>query len=320
MHSTRRDFLDDFMSFVGEKNDDAARAVAARVLNRAMTAIWLKHPFREYRSPVPLQLTLVANQARYSLPDYFGRVGPGDVRNYTQQGKKLTQRRDGDSERLNPVQGTAFEVAGPPREWETIGVSGVHTQPVVTGDALEVLSDNNNDTDILCAIAGDDSNGRWTRNQVTLTGTTPVAVGTWSFVDEFGKAYLSTATPATDLYSSRGTITLRKTSNAAELQKLFKQEASHEHTIFTVYPKPSAADILLIPVFRKPKRFVNDADPIPDLWDPALWEEALLQWAINRGEMSLSEYLRTPRPALLDLVAFDNESKGPSYTVPFGRL
>lgn len=318
MHSTRRDFLDDFLSFVGEKNDSDARAVAARVLNRAMTSIWMKHPFREYRSPVPFQLTLVANQARYSLPDYFGRVGPGDVRNATRNGKRLTQRRDGDSERWHPEQGTSFETAGYPSEYETVGVSGVHTQPASTGDALEVLSSSASDTDIICSINGDDTNGRWTRQQVTLTGTTPVAIGTWSFVDEFGKAYLSTSDPVTDLTSSRGTITLRKTSDATELQKLYTQEASHEHTIFTVYPKPAAADTLLIPVLRKPKRFVNDADPIPDLWDPALWEEAQIQWAINRGELSLGEAVRLPRPALIDLVSFDNEQRGPSRTVPFG--
>lgn len=318
MHSTRRDFLDDFLSFVGEKNDLEARAVAARVLNRAMTAIWLKHPFREYRSPVPLRLTLTVNQARYSLPDYVGRIGPGQVRNATRNGRPLTPRVDGDTEAYRPNQGTAAEVAGPPTEYEFAGVSGVHTQPASTGDALEVVSDNAADVDILAAIAGDDSTGRWTRNQVRLTGIVAVAIGTWSYLDEFGKAYLSTATPATDLLSSRGTITLRKVAGATELQKLFAQEASHEHPIFAVYPKPSSADVLLLPVMRKPKRFVHDADPIPDLWDPALWEEALIQWAVNRNEMKLAEAIAVPRPAFRDLAMFDNEQRGRAASVPFG--
>lgn len=318
MHSTRRDFLDDFMSFVGEKNDDESRAVAARVLNRASTAIWLKHSFREYRSPVPFQLTLTINQARYSLPDYVGRIGPGKVRNASNNGQILTQRVEGDTEWLHPSQGTSAEVADRPSEFELAGVSGVHTQPAVAGDALEVLSSDAGDTDIYVAMAGDDSSGRWTRNQITLNGTTAVAIGTWSFLDEFGKAYLPTAEPETDLTSSRGTITLRKTSDATELQKLFTQEASHEHPIFTVYPKPSAADTLLIPVIRKPKRFVFDGDPIPDLWDPALWEECLILWAVNRGEMKIAEAVRTPRPAFLDLVCFDNEQRGRAATIPFG--
>lgn len=318
MQETRRDFLDEFLAYVGELSDANARTVASRVLNNAITTIWLKHPWREYRSPVPFQLTLTVNQARYSLPDYVGRIGPGRVRNASRNGAKLAQVRTGDLEVRHGDIGTSAEVAGWPREWDVVGVSGVHTQPAVAGDALEVVSDNAADIDVVVSIAGDDSSGRWTRNQVTCNGTNAVAIGTWAFVDEFAKAYVNTATPVTEFTSSRGTVTLRKVVGQVELQKLFTQESAHEHPVFLVYPKPIAADTLLLPVLRRPKRLLRDADPLPALWAPAVWEEMIVQWQINTGELPLALSAQVPRPALIDLVSFDNQQRGPSTTAPFG--
>lgn len=308
MQKTRRELLDDFLLFVGEPEDDDARNVAERLLNLSLTSIWLKQPWRHFRSPVPFQITLTASQARYSLPDYFGRVGPGEMRNVT-KARPVRQVPEGQVDRLFPNAGTSYEIAGEVSHFEILGVSGVHTQPAVAGDELEVVSSSADDTDVVVAIAGDDSSGRWTRNQVTLNGTTAVPIGTWSFVDELGKAYRASATPATELTSSRGTITLRKTSGQAELQKLFAQESAKEHQILRVYPKPSAADVLALPIIRKPKRLFNDADVLPDLWEPAVWEELLLNWQVNRGELTQADAMQAPRPAYIDLLAFENATK-----------
>lgn len=305
MHLSRRQLLDDFLTFVGEGDDADARNVAERLLNKTLTALWLKYPWSSYRSPVPYQLTLTANRRRYSLPDYFGRVGPGQPRNLT-RGTPLRPLQPGDLERFFPQAGTSFEVADLPRAYEIAGVSGVHTQPAATGDALTVVSDSAADTDIVVAITGDDISGRWTRRQVALLGLTAVAIGTWTFVDELGKAYQFGATPVTELTSSRGTVTLKVQSSGAELQSLFLQESSKEHQILTVYPKPSAADQLAIPVIRRPKRLLFDADPIPDLWEPALWEELLIEWKVNRGELNPVTASSAPRPAFIDLVAHEN--------------
>lgn len=319
MHKSQREILDDFLDFVGEAGDATARKTAARVLNRAMTTIWLKRAWAIYRSPVPFTMTLVVNQARYSLPDYFGRVGPGKPRNLTQGGCELQPKQPGGLERDYPWMGTTQETAGQPRWYEVAGISGAHTQPAAAGDALEVLSDNGADTDIVFALAGDDSNGNWTRTQVTLNGTNAVAVGTWAFVDECAKAYVSTATPATDQTSSRGNVTLRKVSGQAEIQKLFPQESSREHAIFTVYPKPSSADTIAIPVIRRPKRLFHDADPVPDLWEPALIEEWGMQWAVNRGELTLAQANALPRPALVDLIAHENSITPTRHVRPYSR-
>jgi hypothetical protein len=319
MHLSQRELLDDFMTFVGESGDTAARAIAARALNRALTVIWMRHPWAIFRSPVPFQLTLVVNQSRYSLPDYFGRVGPGKIRNMTRGGCPLEPRQPGGLDRDYPWYGTTQEQAGLPMTWEIAGMSGVHTQPAVTGDPLEVVSDGVGDTDIVCAIAGDDGNGNWTRNQVTLNGTSAVSIGTWAYVDEFAKAYQASSTPSTDLTSSRGNVTLRKVSGLTELQKLFSQETAREHAILTLYPKPSTADVLAIPVVRRPKRLLHDADSIPDLWEPAVWEEMLIQWAVNKGDISLAAAAGAPRPALIDLIAEDNRTKPTPHTRPYTR-
>lgn len=321
MQKTRRELLDDFVQFMGESEDVEARNTAERVLNRAVLGIWLKHAFQEFRSPVPFELTCVVNQMRYALPDYFGRVGPGHhLRNLTRGGRPIAPRQAGDLAGDFPSTGTTSEQASSPIAYEVAGVCGVHTQPASTGQALEVVSSDAADTDVVVAIAGDDSFGRWTRNQVTLTGTTAVAIGTWAFVDEFGKAYPASVTPATELTSSRGTVTLRRVSDAAELQRLFPQESAHEHAVLALYPKPNAADVIAIPVIRKPKRLFQDADVLPWTWEAAIWEAMTIEWGVNTGEIPKVQAGSVPRPALVDLICYDNETAraGASYTVPFG--
>jgi hypothetical protein len=320
MQQTRREILDDFLQFVGESEDSDARNVAERLLNKAVTAIWLKHPWSVFRLPQPLQVTQVVNQARYSLPDMFGRVGPGEVRNIT-RGVRLEPLRAGDRERFFPYSGTSLEVAAQSFTYDIAGMSGVATQPASTGEALEVVSDDNADVDVKVAIAGQDSSHRWFRKQVTLMGTTAVAIGTWAFIDEFGKAYVSGTTPATELTSSRGTVTLRKASDhVTELQSLFSQESSREHAIFTLYPMPSAADVLAIPVIRKPKRLLYDADVIPELWEPAVWEELLINWQVNRGVIDAIVASQAPRPLLVDLIAHENAIQPRPRVRPYTRV
>jgi hypothetical protein len=322
MHTTRREFLDDFLGFVNELHDPNARDVASRLLNRVVTRIWMKHPWRAFRSPAPVEITTVANQRSYALPDYFGRVGPGRIRNLTTGGSPIEPLEAGDAERAYPVGGTSLETASTPRHCEIAGVAGVHTQPAPAGEALEVLSDSASDTDVVVTVAGDDSSGRWTRTQVTLNGTTAVAIGTWGYLDEMGKAYVNTVdAPTSAPYgSSRGTVTLRKVSNQAELQKLLPQESAREHALVTFYPKPSGAWTMALPCIRKVKRLYNDADPLPDLWEPAILEEMHIEWQVNTGEMPRTIAGQVPRPAFLDLLVYDHElARGgaASWSEPF---
>jgi hypothetical protein len=317
VHQTRRELLDELLAFVNEPNDPDARNTAEGCLNRALTTLWLQLPWRVFRSPVPLQVTLTASQARYALPDYFGRVGPGRVRNLTRNGAWLRRLQDGELERCFPATGTTGETPGNPEAYELAGTCGVHTQPAVTGDALEALSDSAADVDIVVAIDGDDANGRWTRNQVTLTGVNPVALGTWSFVDECAKAYQATSTPVTEGTSSRGAVTIRKTAGQTEIQKLFAQESAKDHPVFTVFPKPVSADVLAIPVIRKPKRTFRDADPLPDLWGPAIFEQMLIDWQVNTGELTVAAAMAVPRPKFVDLAAYENQDKGRRHKQPF---
>lgn len=318
MHTTRRDFLDGFLKFVGEYGDAAAYSLAGQELNRAMTRLWLMHPWRAFRLSTPYTLTLVANTSRYALQDWVGRIGPGNViRNLTRGGAWIVRSQDGQLLEQFPSAGTTDEIPGTPAAWELAGVCGVHTQVASTGEALEVVSDSALDVDIYATVTGQDATGRWQRNQVLLTGAVAVAIGTWTYVDEFAKAYGSASTPATESTSSRGNVTLRKVAGAVERQKLFPQESAREHPVLTLFPKPDAADTIAIPVIRKAKRLFHDSDPVPDLWEPAIFEDMLIYWKLNTEESSLESAGRAPRPALRELLATDNEERGPSYTVPY---
>ena len=39
-----------------------------------------------------------------------------------------------------------------------------------------------------------------------------------------------------------------------------EQESAKEHNVLTVYPTPASADVLAVPIIRRPKRLLHDAD------------------------------------------------------------
>lgn len=318
MQKTRREIVDDLLDFAGELGDSNARTTAERMLNRALESIWLKHPWSQFVSPAPLQITMVVNRRSYALPDHFGRfrspINP--VRNLT-RGTWLQSLPDEDLFRQYPEAGTTLEAASTPSLCTLLGSVGVQGQPLPTGEALQVVSSSAGDTDIRVSVVGDDSLGRNTRIEVMLDGLNAVAVGTWSYVDEFGKAYPAGEEPVTPLYSSRGTVTLRKTSDGTVLQTLFAEEAAKLHRILSVYPKPNVADVLAIPFIRAISPRLKDADVLPSNWGPALYEEMAIEWQVNTGDLTRAEAGRVPRPALLDLICFENENQ-PRGTRPFG--
>lgn len=319
MQKSRREAIDELLDFAGELNDSGARDTAERLLNRALETIWLKHPWSQFISPAPLQITLVANQRSYALPDHFGRVRSprsNPVRNLT-RGTSLRLLDDSVLFDQYPESGTTLEVASDPSCCSIFGTVGASTQPAAAGDALEVVSSSAADTTVRVAIAGDDTSGRNTRAQVTLNGVTPVAIGTWTFVDEFGKSYPAGSDPTTELTSSAGTVTLRKTAGGTVLQTLFPEESARRHQVFLVYPKPTAADVLAVPFIRSINRLYNDADNVPSAWGPALFEEMMIQWQVGTGDLPMAQAGRVTRAAFMDLVMFDNENRPRIERQPF---
>lgn len=316
MQQTRREVIDELLDFVGELSDDEARNTAERLLNRALQTIWIKRAWSQFVSPAPLELTLTPNQRSYALPDHFGRLRSLEqaARNAT-RGSWIRYLAEMDMLEQYPDAGTSLEQASDPAFCSVHGTVGVTTQPLITGEELEVVSNNAADIDIRVSIIGDDSNGNNTRNQVTLNGTTPVSIGTWGFVDELGKAFPADTAPTTEYFSSRGNVTLRKVTGGTVLQSLFPQESARQHRVFTVYPKPIRADVLVIPFVRAIKLRAHDADPTPINWGPALFEEMLIQWRAQNGE--IRDPSQAARPALIDLVCFENEQI-PHWTRAFG--
>lgn len=305
MQTTRRQHLDDFLAFVGEPDDDDARNVAERLLNQAIDSIYMRHPFRQFRSPTAYEITTVANTRSYALPPWFGRLLPRTPAfNLTRQSyldpiDEIAARQD------DPAIGTSAETAGLPSGFYIGGTSALETEVATTGTALEAVSDNAADTDIALSIEGHDSTGRVKRTKVTLTGLIAVALGTWTPpVMRVGKSYPAGSTPATEFTSSRGTVTIRAASAGATYLTLSNDEDAAEHLMVTLVRKPDAVYTIALPFLQAPRRIMYDSDPLPQWWGPAIFERMLHLWRVNTGEIATLEAL--PMPEFVNLVAWDN--------------
>lgn len=316
MSTSRREILDDFLSYVGARGDDAARDRAERAINRAIARIWGRHPWRQFQSALPYTFTTTVGVRTYALPEYFGRVNNDQelIQNVTARSTlaPLTQ------EELLAMDGTALttnETGGPPSNYVLAGVVGVSVQPATAGEALEVLSSDTLDVTVKALVEGLNGSGVYTRTQVTLTGQTAVALGTWQHVERFGKSYPASLTPTTELTSSAGTVTLRTVAAATTLQALLAEESTQEHPALTLYPIPNVAQLISVPVFRRPLRLRYDSDPIPMDWDAAIFERMLIEWRVMGGQKTVDDGIATP--ALTDLICLDNMNRPNTARTPY---
>lgn len=315
MQATRRELIDEFVASVGEPGDSRVRNLAETLLNTSLERVWLKGvTWRQFILPTPYAFSTVANVRHVALPSFFGRITSRDgaIRNAT-TGRTIWPT---DPEQLtadSPKVGTDLETAGPPRYFYIDGSWGVHTQPASAGEALEVLSDSTDDVTVRAFIEGRNADGEWVQNQVTLNGSTPVAIGTFSFVQDFGKAYPDGITPTTEFTSSAGTVRLRTVADATVLQTLDPFTSAQEHQVLTLVPVPDAAYSIVVPFMRRPRRMVRDADPCPMFWKAAILEDMLIHW--NAKGLPVDN--GAPRPALADLIAYENLSRPPLTQRPF---
>lgn len=329
MMMSRREILDTFLRRRGQLGDSVARIRAAQALNGAYLSLWLSHPWRDHLLPFPVEVTTVANQRAYALPQYFGRVPPRTtyLRNLT-TGRKVGFVEQSILEELRPDAGSSLETAGVPEYAYIGGPVGVRVQPAWSGPTLEVLSSSTSDTGVRVVIEGvravlDPGTlsllREWGDVSVTLTGTSPVEVGLWSFVSNFTKAYPDGVTPPTPDTSSVGTVTLRTVSDSANLQSLLPEESAREFPSLVLYPKPvTAGEIIAIPTIRTPKRLRFDADECPRFWSNALMEEMNAIFMASNGDVQDAAQL--PRPERTMLVMHDNSvaHNRPIRTRPFG--
>jgi hypothetical protein len=312
MLTTRREFLDDFLSHVNGTGDAEARNQAERLINRVIETIWLKRTWRAFHMPDAYEFSTVANTRTYALPDYFGRVASkdGHIRDLTTPRPVLPIELS-ELQALDPNQGTSLEAAGAPVRYAIAGSAFVHTQPSSSGDALEVVSDSASDVTVRAYIEGI-RDGQWDRNQVTLNGTTPVAIGTWSKVLKFGKSYPDGTDATTELTTSEGTVTLRKVTGATELQKLLPAESAREVQTLLLYPVPDSVYSMAISIIRAPERLYRDADPIPNMWTNAIFEKMVISWRSADGDGRNIDIADT-WPALVDLICFENSQAAQTH-------
>lgn len=319
---TLRELVDRLLRFTGESPTDAdARAIAVDVCANAVFSIWLKHPFQEFVMPGDLRLATVASQATYILPPYFGRVASKDgiVRNLT-TGVKIFPITQRELEETYPDIGSAIDTTtSDPQHYTIAGKVGVNVQVATAGEALEVVSDNAADVDVLATVEGI-LGGQWTTTQVTLNGLVAVALGTWTYVQTCSKSYPNGTTPATALTSSRGTVTFRVAAAGATRQTLLPVESSREQYQFRLHQTPQSVQTIGIPTIRLPRRLFHDGDVVPSMWGPAVFEQMHIDYSVNRGELSIQAAAQLPRPELERLIGYDNERK-PAVRmrkIPFG--
>lgn len=315
---TRREIVDRLLRFVSELNDPQARSIAEDVCAEAVHSIWLAHPFVEFVMPMPTTLTTVAGQALYVLPSYFGRIATRDgvVRNST-TGARIYPQSGVDLLSDHPAIGTALDTSrGDPSRYAFTGKVGLATQVATAGEALEVVSSSTTDAAVYFEMEGLDSAGAWQVVQHLLTGTSPVSFGTWTYVQTAAKSYKASSSPTTALTSSEGSVTVRKVGGGTR-QVLLPHEAAREQYQVRFYPTPIAVQSILFPTIRLPRRLFQDADPIPSMWGPAVFERMLIDWRHNRGEIGVQAALelKVIGPEFQRLIGYDNELRGGNRAV-----
>lgn len=313
MQLSRRELLDEVLDFVGENADASARNTAERLLNRALQNIWMKCAWTVFQVTQPHTFPTVSGQARYALPYHFGRVRGGFIRNITTAARLAPAILD-DIDDRDP----ARSASGTPESYAIAGVVGVATQVAVAGEALEVVSSAAADVStVKVTLVGTGASGEFKREEFALNGTTAVAVGTWTYVLEFSKAYTAATAPTTELTSSAGTVTLRQVSDGSTRQTLLPYESSRAHYELLLWPTPNVVHTIAVPFIRRPMRMLYDSDMCPLDWGPALTEEMIAHWRENTGDVSAAA--QVPRPALLDLLALENSNRFgvPARTKPF---
>lgn len=305
MQTSRRELIDDFVSYVNQAGDAVARDQAERLLNRVLEKIWMVRGWRCFLDPTVWEFSTVANQRAYALPDHFGRVSGNNriIRNLT-TGKRILPTDRSDLEEDDLTQGTSLETPGNPDRYMIAGTSPVQTQPASTGDALEVLSDSSSDTTVRAYVEGLTTANIIAQAQVTLNGTTPVAIGTFSRILQFGKSYPAATTPTTELTSSEGTVTLRKVTGSTVLQTLANYQSAREHQTIVLAPVPDAVYTIGLPILRGIERTHLDGDPLPPFWTNAVFDGMVRSWRVADRDIATDN--SDMWPSLMELVCYDN--------------
>lgn len=206
----------------------------------------------------------VASTAQYSLPQDVARIV--NVRDATND---LTLR--GTSwEWYTAQEPDPTAMTGTPECWVPAGFSAVASQPS-NASALYVDSTSASDTGT-CFVEGIRTGGYPFSQAVTMTGTTAVAIGSWTDILAVTKFYLST--------SAVGTVTLvEDAEGGTELARIPIGQSSSRYLRIALWPCPSSAITYTLDYQRQ----------IPDMLSPhdEPWIPADFHWVIEAGAKML---------------------------------
>ncbi len=310
MQMTRREILDTVLRRAGELGDSVARNRAESELDLALTDLWISQPWRSL--VMDHEFDTVASQGAYALPYWFGRFpleganGP-IIRNLSRGGEEIAIVERSEAVQLHTRIDADDEVAGEVVMAYLDGVSGVTTQPLAAGSAIEVVSDSTDDVAVRATVEGYDASGVAQITEVELNGTTAVAMGTWSKVWNFSKGYPTGTAPATEHLSSVGTVTLQYVGSTA-MQALLPWQSAQDHARLRLVRMPvRTGDTLSVPMIRTIQAMRYGSQELPRFWGPVVLDMVMAGWRsgdrTKRGSDQL-EQLGSYR----NLVAFDNSA------------
>lgn len=318
MQTSRRELLDDFLAFVNATGDTRKRDIAERLLNRVLEKIWMLRGWTCFIDPDGWSFSTVALTRAYALPDHFGRVSGNNrvIRNLT-SGQQIFPLDRNAAEEAYPDTETSLDAPGTPVEYWIAGTTPVQAQPSSSGQALEVVSSSASDTTVRAYIEGLSTGNLVVQNQVTLNGTTPVALGTFKRVLQFGKSYPAGTDPTTELTTSVGTVTLRVTAGAT-LQTLAPWQSARDHQTIVLRPTPASVISIGLPILRAIESYYLDATPLPPFWTNAVFDGLVHFWRV--GDHDVSEDGAGMWPSLKELIEHDNAqlAQGRRFAKGFG--
>ena len=213
-----------------------------------------------------------------------------------------------------PLAGTTLEIRGAPLWFTISGTIGVKKQPSGPPWPLFYLwSTSELDIDVMVSVVGMRENETdLIVDTIQLAGQTVKFLPFYTYIQSITKAFPAIAVPPVELTLSRGDIQFAYNPPGGPLplqpfMQLRPWESGRDYRQVIFWPTPAQAETVRMPYIRRPLKLTQDSDGLPDGWWPAIFEEMVIGWRVQNGEVAIDANI--PRPCLRDLVSFENQTR-----------